>query len=316
VDDTRDARTDEGEDAAAGGAEGAVWPMPVSSRRRPVDEWMLVLRAEGLDPEVCRVEGGFSFRVRPEEEARAVAILETWRAENVPTPIPPEATLPVDGHPVHLACAYACMVALLAFHRIAEVNGEYEHLIDVGSAQAAHIMVGEVWRTATALTLHRDLGHVTANVVIGGLFMGVLARRIGAGLALASVLAAGVLGNLANAIYHQAAHDSIGASTAVFGCVGLLGGLEAWRRRRHALPWRGAWVPFGGSVALLAMLGAGGGDTDFGAHLFGLGAGLLLGWALAPFVRAGLPGPAVQGGFAAVGLLGLAAAWWWALVAS
>jgi hypothetical protein len=45
--------------------------------------------------------------------------------------------------------------------------------------------------------------------------------------------------------------------------------------------WRGGWYPLAGGVGVLAMLGAPGGRTDFGAHLFGLLAGMAIGVALA-----------------------------------
>ena len=130
-------------------------------------------------------------------------------------------------------------------------------------------------------------------------------RRVGPGFALAAFVLSGAFGNLANAVYYRAAHDSIGASTSVFGLVGFLAGLEAWRRSRLDLPWRGAWVALGGAVGLLAMLGAGGPKVDFGAHLFGLLAGGILGIPIG-FALPRPPRPLVQwilGGTAVMAVL-------------
>jgi rhomboid protease GluP len=88
--------------------------------------------------------------------------------------------------------------------------------------------------------------------------------------------------------------------------VGLLCGLEAWRRERVSLPWRGAWVPLGAGVALLAMLGSGGEDVDYGAHILGMLAGMGLGYVAAPRLSPHPPGRGIQilSGFSALALLG------------
>jgi membrane associated rhomboid family serine protease len=165
----------------------------------------------------------------------------------------------------------------------------------------------------TALTLHKDLAHALGNTLIGGLFLASLSGRVGVGVALAGALLSGAVGNLADAIHHQTGHNSIGASTAVFGVVGLLCGIEAWRRQRVALPWRGAWVPIGAGAALLAMLGSGGGEVDFGAHVYGLLAGMGIGFLLAPRVSPEPPELRVQIGVGFASVATLASAWIWAL---
>src|SRR5207245_1142953 len=85
-------------------------------------------------------------------------------------------------------------------------------------------------------------------------------------------LRAGAGGNVLNAVLRGAHHSAVGASTAVFGAIGLLGGLQFGRKRRR----RGAWLPIAGSLALLAMLGSDR-EADIVAHLFGLLVGGVLG---------------------------------------
>ena len=146
-----------------------------------------------------------------------------------------------------------------------------------GAADAARILQGELWRTVTALTLHADVAHLMSNAVAAALFLSAVSSMVGAGLGGALVLLAGAGGNLANAFVHGSPHVSVGASTAVFGAVGLLGSLGLTRRRRSALSrWR-AWLPVAAALALLGMLGSGGQRVDIWAHLFGLLAGGVLG---------------------------------------
>jgi membrane associated rhomboid family serine protease len=85
---------------------------------------------------------------------------------------------------------------------------------------------------------------------------------------------AGTGGNLLNAWLRGAPHDAVGASTALFGVVGVLSGLAY--RRRVVLAMRKPWLTIAAGLALLAMLGAGEG-TDLLAHFFGFVAGFPLG---------------------------------------
>jgi membrane associated rhomboid family serine protease len=144
---------------------------------------------------------------------------------------------------------------------------------------------GEWWRVVTALTLHGDVPHVLANLWVGLLFGGLLVPAFGQGVTWLSVLAAGAAGNALNAlVYWPADHQSLGASTAVFGALGLLVGDALWfllRRRTGRSWWR--WVlPLGAGLSLLAYLGAGEGKSsvDVMAHLWGFAAGLPLGFAV------------------------------------
>jgi hypothetical protein len=72
----------------------------------------------------------------------------------------------------------------------------------------------------------------------------------GAGLGALALLAAGALGNLADAWLRAGEHLSIGASTAVFAAVGLLGGSEARARHLLAEPRARRFAPVGAAVLL------------------------------------------------------------------
>ena len=105
--------------------------------------------------------------------------------------------------------------------------------------------------------------------------MVLLCRELGSGLAWSLLLAAGALGNLVNAFVQRSSHSSLGASTAVFGAVGILAAISLVRYREQL---RQRWpLPVASALALLAVLGTEGRNTDLGAHLFGFVYGVCLG---------------------------------------
>lgn len=280
--------------------------LPSLERPEHADAWVLVLTSQNIRSHIVRDETGFVVHVPPADETHAIEAIQAWMEENRPRRIPIEAELTNTQRPIDFALAYGFALALLAIHYGLVQTGEGAFARRIGSANAYAILDGELWRVLTALTLHKDFAHAIGNTLIGGFFLASLSGRIGAGVAIALALGSGALGNLADAIYYQTGHNSIGASTAVFGVVGLLCGLEAWRRERVSLPWRGAWVPLGAGVALLAMLGSGGEDVDYGAHILGMLAGMGLGYVAAPRLSPHPPGRGIQilSGFSALALLG------------
>ena len=189
-----------------------------------------------------------------------------------------------------------------------------EKLIDRGEAMNRWIIAGEWWRTITALTLHRDLSHFMANLGFGLLFAAFLQPRLGGGMTWLGIVLSGALGNFVNAwFYKSSLHSSIGASTAVFGGLGLLMAWEFIARWRvpHTRHWWQLVVPLGGGLALLAFLGssdeAAGDRTDYMAHFWGFACGTLLGAFVALMRRAQ---SAIQWVCAGAGLILPVIAWW------
>jgi membrane associated rhomboid family serine protease len=148
-----------------------------------------------------------------------------------------------------------------------------------GTASTDRILHGEIWRTVTALTLHADTLHVLGNALTGSIFLSAVNRRLGDGRGPLVVLLSGALGNYVNAVWHRTGHLSIGASTAVFAAVGVLAATQLAVDRSDGTgkkPWLERLAPVVGGLALLGMLGASP-HSDLLAHLFGLGAGLVVG---------------------------------------
>ena len=250
-------------------------PVYLDDSRRACAEVALVLEAVGLRPALREADGRWLVTVAPEHVAQARREIRAWQAENRPRPEPSPRPPLADGRPGVLAYVLVVVGVALA-------SGNYalgQDWLTAGRIDGAAMRAGEWWRAVTALTLHAGPDHLAANIVFGGVFGGFAGRYLGSGMAWLLVLLAGACGNVINVTVLGFDHRAIGASTAVFAALGLLGSL-AWSGRRHSAQGRlYRWGPIIGAVALLAYTGAGGERTDIGAHIWGfmagLGAGLL-----------------------------------------
>jgi membrane associated rhomboid family serine protease len=241
----------------------------------------------GLPHGTLQVDESFVIVARADVADRARDEIIRYERENVGWP-PREAVTQPISQGIHAAIVYAGVMVLVYILQHREMYGlDWTRL---GRADAARIRAGEWWRAATALSLHADLPHVAGNVVFGAAFGVILAQSIGVGLAWWGFLLTGTLGNLLNAWLQSPEHSSIGASTAVFGALGLQTAFE-WMRRRelHYAAWR-RWVPLIMGVGLLAWLGTGGASiddpkaldaamekVDVMAHVFGFAVGAVAG---------------------------------------
>lgn len=264
-------------------------PVRLTPDHALAQEWELVLITQGLSPGVRETPDGFILSVPEKEQANARAALAAYEREN-PVKLP-ERDEPAESASLSAGITVAAM--LLVFFSVTVLWYPTVSWFERGSADAERILRGEFWRTVTALTLHADLAHVLSNAVAAALFLGAVYGRLGVGLGSALVLLAGTGGNIANALLHGSSHVSVGASTAVFGAVGMLGSLGMTRRRWQVTHRRRAWLPFAAALALLAMLGTGGQRVDVLAHLFGFLLGGVLGILFA-FVAPDPPALGVQ----------------------
>jgi hypothetical protein len=220
----------------------------IAPRRKVAEDWALVLLTQGISAHVRHTRGGFALGVRAEEARRAETALAAHDGES-------REEVRAEEKPAgsgYLVAGLAVPVTLLVFF---------------------------------FLTLHANFLHVMVNAIMGAVFLSASFRLLGAGLGGALVLLAGAGGNFLNALLHGAPHNAVGASTALFGAVGALGGLGVVRKRRAEARGRRAWAPFAAGLALLALMGTAGQRVDIWAHLLGFLLGSVLG------ILAGIPFP-------------------------
>jgi rhomboid protease GluP len=240
--------------------------------------YSLTLVAMGLRAVLAREKGGYGIYVDPENELRAGWELDQYDEENGTGVRKPAARRPAFTLSFsNTAMVYAAI--LLFVFGAARRNGFGFNWVADGAMVAHHVTSKlELWRTVTALTLHLDLAHLASNIAFGIVFVWLLSKEIGSGVAWASVVLAGAAGNFANALWQSPAHTSIGASTAVFAAIGLLAALRhQWRPPKVSLRY---WAPLGGGLMLMAFLGFGQGNVDYGAHVLGFAAGVAGGFLL------------------------------------
>ena len=172
---------------------------------------------------------------------------------------------------------------LLVCHIVANRFIDFEKIVSDYGASAFDIMNGEIYRTVTALMLHSSYPHLAGNIAGIAIFGTAVCTITGTGVGWSIILLSGILGNLANAALFQHGHVSIGASTAVFGAIGILAAYQLCQKIKIAGQRMKAWLPFAGGLALLGLLGSGR-HTDITAHFFGFVAGIGLGILYALFL--------------------------------
>jgi len=224
---------------------------------------------------------------------------------------PPREVLPP---PVPGAWAGTALAAalLVLFFVLQSGNALGLDWMGAGAADGSAIRSGQVWRAVTALSLHSGVVHLLSNLLFGALIGFLVCYTHGGGLGWLAILLAGVVGNVGNAFLQGPGHVSVGASTAVFGAVGVLCGSE-WRRRRLLRQRR---LRLAAPIVIAALLlGLYGTPmelptrTDMGAHVTGLIAGLAIGTALPNLLARGGQRFSAQVSFGAAALAILMGSW-------
>lgn len=245
-----------------------------SMSQERAETFSLVLSSSGVPHVVQRSDSGWSIRVEADVQDRALDTIRVYIAEN------PEAPAHEDAADTFFARNHSAswaVLILLAFYVASKRSGDFHRVVQEHGASSASILQGEVHRILTALLLHADELHLAGNLVGIVVFGTAVSSIFGVGVGWLMILASGMVGNLANAWFFQYGHTSIGASTAVFGAVGILAARQFVMKRESTSQRRKAWLPLAGGVALLAMLGAGA-RADIMAHVFGFVVGLICGF--------------------------------------
>jgi membrane associated rhomboid family serine protease len=272
----------------------------------------LALSARGITHSIGREGDVWLLRVATADSAAASEELQAYEAElqNADAVLPEEPPV----HPSFWSLPLVALVMVAGAVLQAERGPAWRELGVLSAEQV--LSHGQWWRVVTAITLHGDVPHVLANIWVGLLFGGLLIPAFGQGVSWLTILAAGAAGNTLTALaYWPQDHRSLGASTAVFGALGLLVGDALWQllKRRTGRSWWRWMVPLGAGLSLLAFLGAGEGKSsvDVMAHLWGFVAGMPLGMGVSTLRPARAPAP-LQIACGACAVFTLAGAWGWA----
>ncbi len=252
-------------------------------RKRDCADRALVLRAVGI-PFGFQDLGDSWILVVPDEFAQAALTeLRSYEEENTSfNHRPPPPKILSVGKPGLIA--YALIICAMLPVGLHGLFGQNFWL--AGRMDSTLVASGEWWRAVTSLTLHADVGHLAANLFFGLLFGALTSQALGSGLTWSATLLSGILGNLLTTLVHGPEHLAVGASTAVFGTLGLFTVYE-WARRnkiKEQYPRSYRYRPIATLLAgavLLGFLGMGGGDengrVDVLSHLTGFVSGAVLG---------------------------------------
>jgi membrane associated rhomboid family serine protease len=260
---------------------------PVNQRK--IKDWALVLQSMSIWHSPQYIPGGWVLLVRDEDYARASTAIDRYEVENRDWPPPRVRERPRHAPSIVVPLLFAALAVFFLVTGPVSTNSIW---FQRGHAQSDLVISSEPWRALTALTLHADKSHILGNVISGTIFGAAVQRRLGPGGASLAILASGVLGNVANAVAHHAMgdgnHRSIGASTAVFGAIGILAATQVALDHQHAQGHKRSWLdiagPVVGGLSLLGALGASP-QSDIGAHLFGLLGGLFVGLSVSLVLR-------------------------------
>jgi membrane associated rhomboid family serine protease len=236
--------------------------------------YAVVLSAAGIEFDFIRGSCGWNLRVDSKDHADARKAIASYLLENEDHH--QKETAPPEAQQKTVAGVWVALVLLAVHTFITQTAGERMFIVRYG-ASAEDILTGQYYRAVTALMLHADGVHLAGNMVGIALFGTAVCSVTGWGMGWLIILLSGAAGNLLNAVFYQTDHLSIGASTAVFGAVGFLAIAQFLKRYRKPGRRIGAWIPLGGGLALLGLLGTAP-HVDLAAHLFGFGSGIISGF--------------------------------------
>jgi len=149
-------------------------------------------------------------------------------------------------------------------------------LVVWGANTTAHTTAGEWWRIITCLFIHGGFMHLLMNLfglVIAGIL---LETMLGSARYALVYLASGIVASLSSLWWHDQV-VSVGASGAVFGLLGALGGILLLHRRSEFDAGRGLLMFVAVYVGLNLVFGFVLPGIDNAAHIGGLLCGSVLG---------------------------------------
>jgi rhomboid protease GluP len=269
-------------------------------------DWALVLHAMDIPYEIVKTGTGYLLDVPEKFQKSADSQIRCYLRETRSQSRDTERDLPGTVSKVRLPLFFVYPLLLYLF-QMYQLTLNYVRWDDAGYSSADLVLKGQWWRTVTSLTLHADEAHFFSNLIFGGVIAYFLCALTGEGLGWFLIILTGVFGNYLNALVYQTGHNSIGFSTAVFGAIGILTGMELSRKGKRN--WGRVILPLGGGLALFSMFGT---DprTDVSAHLFGLLCGFITGFvANLALQQVGKPKTALQVLFLLAGVAFVTLSW-------
>jgi len=252
--------------------------------QKQTDICVLVLSSSGVYHRTTRKKHSWDVWVNEAHYDRALSAMELYFKENRdarPGFIEKEIAISKDI----IISGIIISIMLLLWYILVQNSSDVKEIINRFGASAVKILDGEYYRSVTALMLHKDEVHLVGNMAGLFIFGTALCSVTGWGIGWLLILVSGAAGNMINAYMYESAHVAIGASTAVFGAVGLLAGYQGFKRKRTPKKMKTVWVPIACGLALLGLLGSGGVQVDIMAHLFGFFCGILLGGAYGLMIK-------------------------------
>ena len=154
-------------------------------------------------------------------------------------------------------------------------------LLDFGAMFGPLIASGEYWRLFTAMFLHAGIPHLAFNCLALFIFGPQVERAYGRSSFTVIYILSGLSGSVASYLLNSIS-IGVGASGAIFGVIGALAAFLLVQRRVFGEMSRRTLYGLALMLGINLVYGLVTPGIDNWAHLGGLAAGLVLGWALAP----------------------------------
>lgn len=237
---------------------------------------------EAIRVEVGGQPGEFDLRAEAAAAPKISGEIAEYEKESEIKLQPPLLPSNWAKHPAGLLHVLVWAAVLLyVFH----LQSQDPALADRGASSSIALLErGEWWRPFTALFLHGDGPHIVGNLASGAVFGMLVSKSLGPWKGWAMILLSGTVGNaLTSWLTFPEPFVSLGASTAVFGALGILSGtgiVENFREEVR-MPWLRVLAPLLAGMILLGWLGgaAPGAGVDVFGHVFGFSAGVAAGAA-------------------------------------
>ncbi|RZB37448.1 MAG: hypothetical protein SRB2_01222 [Desulfobacteraceae bacterium Eth-SRB2] len=251
------------------------------------DIYRLVLSSTGISHHLRKEGNGWDIRVNDTDYEKALNAVEQYNKEN------PELQKTEDPLYYKYQRTFTgiwASIILIACHVAIAISDKSDLFVKTYGSSAFHILHGELYRSVTSLILHADPLHLMGNIAGIAIFGTAVCTIMGWGVGWLMILATGMVGNLTNALLYKTGHISVGASTAIFGAIGMLSAHQFFKKFKQSGQKIKAVLPLSCGLALLGILGSGA-HSDVMAHLFGFLAGIVLGSLYSLFVK----GPKAKG---------------------